>query len=381
MTENTTVEQLFQRAYFFITEGNIENALAVLDSIQAESVEQKREEAYLRAWCHMLRGHWDEAARFILSAEVSGEAISDILSLGQTERRRRSYYILVLGDVAVNLWRYEEAMRHYTQCISFLDERRMNDVNLRIRALLGLGLTQMMTGYYSSALKYYEEALRVCGNDTRNARLPDIYYGLCDAHRHLGNFDCALEYGKKALQLYTERADKKLMGQVRNILGRVYYQMGDFQASDSYYTEALALAMSSRSDTMVLNNFTALADLRLQEEKPEEAWRYCQMALDYCENVSRDYYVGMMYIVCGKVAEALAKGAEEQKARSQIQSAISYYKKAAETLKPTEARSELAEAYGLLAQILEVSGQQDLAFTYWRSAYAARSGADDSPWA
>lgn len=376
MLEDTSMEQLFERAYFFITEGRKENALALLDSIQSENEGQKRELAYLRAWCYVLDGLWDQAGQVLFSPGVSNETITDIRTLGQTERRRKAYYILVMGDVAVNLARYEEATRHYALCIKFLDERRMNDVNLRLRALLGLGLANTMTGYYPSALKYYKEALRVCGEDPRNEHLPTIYYGLCDVYRHQAQFEQALDYGKKALQLYTERGNKQLICQVRSILGRVYYQMGDFSAANSCYTESLALAMSVGSETMALNNYAALADLRLEEGKPEEAWRYCELALDHSAKVPRNNYVGMMYIVCGKVAESLAKGAEAQE---QTEKAISYYEKAVEKLKITDARSDvLSEAYSRLAQILETTGRQDLALTYWRSAYAARSAPEDT---
>src|SRR5579883_2719139 len=156
MTEPVTTELLFQRAYLLIAEGHIENALATLDDIQAENTEQKREVAYLRAWCSMLRDRWDEAAQFILPQEISGETIADIQELGRTERRRRPYYLLVMGDVASRLRSYDQAIEHYTLCLRLLGERRMNDPNRRIRALLGLGRCYLETGSSTNALEYYQ---------------------------------------------------------------------------------------------------------------------------------------------------------------------------------------------------------------------------------
>src|SRR5579883_3674571 len=138
MTEPVTTELLFQRAYLLIAEGQIENALATLDDIQVENAEQKREVAYLRAWCSMLRDRWDEAAQFILPQEISGETIADIQELGRTERRRRPYYLLVMGDVAANLRLYEQEKQHNNENINILDKRRMNHLNQRIRASLRL---------------------------------------------------------------------------------------------------------------------------------------------------------------------------------------------------------------------------------------------------
>jgi tetratricopeptide (TPR) repeat protein len=377
MLEPVTVERLFQRAYLLIAEGQLDHALAALDDIQAESLEQKREVAYLRAWCSMLHNHWDEAAQYILPQEISGETIADVQELGRTERRRRPYYLLVLGDVASNLWRYEEAIQHYTRCLKFLDERRMNDANRRIRALLGLGLAHMATGYVPNALEYYEQALRLCNNDTRQKHLPDLYYGLSDAYCRLGEFERALEYGNKALQLYTERDDKDLIGRIRSLLGHIYCAKGDLQTSNAYYTEALATAMSRESIGAIFNTFTALADLRLQEGKPEEAWRYCEMALDYSKKVPRPYFVGKMDLVCGQVMEARAQKAGGRQRQEYLEQAVSYYEQAVKQFKQTDARPDLAEAYSRLAHLLEEAGRQDQAIGIWKSAYAVRAGLED----
>jgi len=379
MLKPLSAERLFQQAYMLIAEGQHDHALTALDEIQVESAEQKREVAYLRAWCSMLHGQWDEAAQYILPREISGETVSDIQELGSTERRRRPYYLLVLGDVAANLWRYEEAIQHYTRCLKFLDERRMNDANRRIRALRGLGLAYMATGYIPMALKYYEQALCLCQSGTRQLQLPDLYYGLSDAYCRLREFEQALEYGSLALRLYTERDDKDLICRIRSLLGHIYCEKGDLQTSNACYTEALALAMSRESVGAIFNTFTALAELRLQEGKPEEAWRYCEMALDYSRNVPRPYFVGKIHLVCGQVMEALAHRAGGHQRQKYLKQAENSYEQAVKQFRQTDARPDLAEAYTCLARLLEEAGKQEQAIIYWKLAYTTRAGLDDPP--
>ena len=84
---------------------------------------------------------------------MSGETITDLQQLGRSERRRSIYSLLILGALAASLSRYEEAIQHYLQCLRFLDERRMNDTNRRIRALLGLGWVHLETGSPTHALE------------------------------------------------------------------------------------------------------------------------------------------------------------------------------------------------------------------------------------
>lgn len=319
-----------------------------------------------------MRGQWDEAAQFL------SENPLNIKSLGQTERHRRPHYLLLLGNIALNLGRYDEAVRHYTQCIKLLDERRMNVLSVRIKARYGLGTAYTQTGLYATALAHYEEALHLCGEDSGHSDLPHIYYGLCDVHRHLGNFEDAFEYGKKALQLYRKFSDKAMEGRMCNLLGRVCYQMRDFHNASYYYTEALALAMSANRPGLIMNNFTALADVRLAEGLPDVARRYCEHALEYKDRVPRGHFHGMLYIVYGKVAEAEAQKAEGQRTRELVDEAISWYQRAEEVLSAIQAKAELAEVYGRMAQLLETSGQQERAIAYWKSAYATYSGPDDS---
>lgn len=377
MAENITDKQ-FHRVHLFIGEGQVEDALTALEHIQPAGEKEKRESAYLRAWCYAEQSKWNEAAEILPEAGASEEAVSDIQALGQTERRRRAYYQLIMGNIATNMGHHEEGMRHFRKCIKFLDERRMNIPTVRIQALMGMGTLSVITGFYDAALIHYEEALRLCNDEHPN--LPDIYHGLCDLYRQKGNFPRALECGKKALQIYTERSQSVMVGRVRNLLGRVCYQMRDFEQADAYYTEALAISMVNSSPIMPLNNLVALADLRREEGRLDEAWRYCNMAQEYAPRLppGTGHFTGMMYIVCGKVKEAESQAARGQRARELLTSAISYYERAVQELKTTDARVALSEAYQRLAQALENSGRQDLAITYWKSAYSASSSSGDA---
>src|SRR5437660_12794920 len=112
MSKMVEIDQLLHRAHLFITEGQEEEALATLSKISSEHPQDKLEIAYLNAWCYTLRGRWDEAAQFLLFTENPVVDYAEIQSAAQTERRRRAYYLLLLGNIAVNLGRYEEATRH-----------------------------------------------------------------------------------------------------------------------------------------------------------------------------------------------------------------------------------------------------------------------------
>lgn len=378
MSQSTTTEQLLRRVHYFISEGQIEDARLTLEKIQAENTQQEQELAYLHAWHCTLQGRWDDAAQFILSSNLIEEKINDIHDLGQTERRRRAHYLLMMGNIAVNLQLYDEAVNHYLQCIKFLDERRMNDQHLRIKALYALGTAYTETGLYVAALTHYKEALDLCNEDSRLLDQANIYHGLCITYTHLRDFTQALDYGNLALQGYIEQSEKGLEGRVRNLLGNICYQKEDYDAASKHFTEALGIAALVNSSIMVEVNLASLANARRSEGILDEAQRYCHLALDYLDEhkqiFSTNYHVtGMTYLACGQVAQARAEKAQGTEASELLQDAKKWYQKAIDTLVVVQGTVTLAKTYRLLAQILEDTGQQDQAFAYWKRAYAVSS--------
>lgn len=379
MSQKTEITQLLRRAHLFITEGQEKEALATLDKIQTDNPDYLREIAYLRAWCCTFHTSWDEAAGYLAPyySQVSADNLQD---MGQTERRRRAFYLLMLGNAAADLSRFEEATHHYTHCLKLLDERRMNVKSVRIKARCGLGLTYTQTGFYTVALKHYEDAQRLCGDDPAHEDLPTIYYGLCDVLRLMGDFDQAFQYGRKALELYQKRSERLLEGRIRNLLGRICFQTRDFHDAADYYTEAITIASSLNSPRLLIANFTAMADLRLAEGRLEEARRYCDYAQEASDRLQDGQIAGMMYLVRGKVAESEAEQVQGQRRQQLLDEAIAWYEKAKTVFTETQAATHLAEVYRRLAQLLENVGRQQQAIEYWKNAYTVFSNPKGPDW-
>jgi tetratricopeptide (TPR) repeat protein len=374
MHEQSDTERLMYRARLLMEEGQNDLALATLGEIQTDDPEQERQIAYLSAWCHTRLEHWTEALRLLSPLYTPGNIEDNWNDVNHNERERRAFYLLCLGNAAVNLSRYEEASQHYTQCLKVLSERRVNLPKVRIKARYSLGMTCTMTGFYALAIQHYEEALRLCKNDLDHEDLPDMYYGLCDAYRLMGKFERAYTYGVKALELYEKRGERTKEGRIHNLLGRICYQMREYREATDHYMEALSIATLDNSQVMKMVNFTALADLRLAEERLDEAERYCQRALEVAGGLNDHHLCGVMYLICGKVALAESEKAEGERHERLFKEARGLFEKAKEHLTQTQASTFLAEVYGRLAQVLEMSGQEQEAITYWKTAYDSLSG-------
>ena len=373
MHEIPDSERSIDRARLWIEEGQYDLALTTLQHIQTDDPEQERQMAYLSAWCHIRLEHWAEAQCLISQLYTPGSIEESWNDAKHNERERRAFYLLCLGNAAINLNRFEEASQHYTQCLKLLSERRVNLPQVRIKARYSLGMTCSMSGFYAMAIQHYEEALRLCQNNPDQEDLPEIYYGLCDANRLLGNFESAYTFGVKALELYEKRGMRTMEGRAQNMLGRICYQIREYDEAADHYLESLSIATLDNNQKMKMVNFTALADLRLAENRQEEAQRYCQRALEVADGMHDNYYLGLMYLTCGKVTLAESEQAEGEQHEILFSNARRLFEKAKEHLSQTQASVLLGEVYGRIAQMLEKSGQSQEAISYWKTAYESLS--------
>jgi tetratricopeptide (TPR) repeat protein len=274
-------------------------------------------------------------------------------------------------------------MRHLTTCLKVLHHKELQRPDLqllRIQAHYSLALTYNMRELYAAAIQHYEQALRLFLYVDNDEELAHIYYGLCDTYRKSGQLSKARLAGEKALHLYERTTSRSLEGRMRNQLGRIALQEGNYQEASDYYTEALAIAASLDSVQMVMVNCAALADLRLAEGRLEEAKRYSQRAKEVSNRSPNTFLCGLTYLVAGKVLMAEAGEVEGEQKRERLEEALGQFEMAHSQLSLTDAYSELAETFVWRAQASEALGRPQASLHLWKSAFQTLSTAKGFGW-
>ena len=373
-SQPTEIERILRRARLVTEEGQEENVLEQLDGLVAEDPQVQREIIYTRAWYHTHKREWKEAFEQLSTLYDAQSIQDDWNETTHTERERRAFYLVWLGTVAVNLSRYEDASRLFTQCLDILQMRRVHLPKLRVKALCGLALTCITSGLNAVAIQHYQEALKVCTGEKLQQELKrdiaDIHYGLADAYRQMGDFPLARTHGRIALQMYEDLSDRYFVCRVYNLLGRIAFQLREYQTAAELYMESLSLAVLEDKVGMKMLNFVAMADVRLAENRLDEAQRYCDHALETAVHLQQDHHLcGMMYLVCGKVAFARAKAMQGEEARRALQEAQGIYRRADEHLGQAQARTLRSELYRRCAEVYEALNQPQEALAYWKQAF------------
>jgi tetratricopeptide (TPR) repeat protein len=126
---------------------------------------------------------------------------------------------------------------------------------------------------------------------------------------------------------------------------------------------------------MMMVNCAALADLRLVEERLEEARRYCLRAQEITNRLlAKDgQLIGLTYLISGKVSQAEAERAEGEQRQRLLEEAVKWFNKASDQLNATQSYTDVAELYGRWAQALEELGHFQEAIACWKNGYQALS--------
>jgi tetratricopeptide (TPR) repeat protein len=373
MHKKSSVERSIYRIQLWMEEGQFDLALTALQRLKTHTVDQTRLVIYISAWCHTLLEQWTEAQSLLNSLYPSCSIEANWISTKHNERERRAFCLTCLGNTALGLNRFEEASRHYTQCLKLLNERRVNLPHIRIKTLNSLGLICIVNGFYAMAINHYEEALNLCKNMPEQDVLPEIYYGLCDASRLLGRYEIAYIYGVKAFELSKQRGMQTIESRIQHLLGKINYQRYEYDEAANHYLESLAIATQEHNQELKIANFTALADLQLAENHLLEANCYSQRALELSSVMHNHYYLGQMYLTCGNITLAESEQTKGEQHDKLFAKARGFFEEAKESLAQTQDSALQGEVNKRIAQMLEESGQAQEALTYWKTAYETLS--------
>jgi tetratricopeptide (TPR) repeat protein len=374
MPETSLLEQTLKHIRLKIVEGQEGEALEALETLGALSTESPSKEArdiiFTRAWYFANVEQWNEAVT-LLSPYYNGDEIeANWHAASLKERERRAVYLLWLGNAAVNYSYYEDAARYFARCLEILDMRRVRLPEVQVKALFGYAMTCIPLGLFASAIQQYEKALQVSAKEKIEDDLPHIYYGLADAHRQAGHFGEAYHYGKLALAGYRKTGSRSHVCRMLNLLGRIALHLGDYRAAEDYYAESLSIATEDEHTSMQLINFVAMADLRLDEERLDEARIYCERAERICIAIKDDHHIcGLMYMIHGKVAQREASKVEGQQANALLHEALAYYERARNQYDQTQARTHLIEIYGRLAEVYDALQRPEEAIAHWKFVF------------
>ena len=293
---------------------HIENSLAISKEIGDREGEAS---CYGNLGCvYRAVGEYDKSREHIEKSLAIRKEIGD--------RHGVSCNYAQLGNVYRLVGEYEKAREHLLRSLAL--NKEIGDENIEASCCVSLGALYLSVGEEDNANKHFEKALVFYRKNGDKRGVFTCSHNLADSFCSLGKYLKASEYNKEALSIASEIGDRA--GKARSLLmqGRIVFDsIGDCSKAKKYCEEAIAISKEIGHREMEANcylnlgmvlfknceyvkaeehfnnslaisqdigdvsgcstSLEALARIRVQEQKNQEASSYLLTAIEKCEKL------------------------------------------------------------------------------------------------
>lgn len=218
-----------------------------------------------------------------------------------------------------------------------------------------------------SSLAYAQQSLEL-------AEILDYEVGIfwsmtavCGSSVLVGNYPLELEYAFKALSLSKKLNDPRIKGFGNGVLSDCYYNLGEYDASLSYWREVMKIIEQWFPDEMYVS-WGNLSRIYEGMDQPDSAMVYAKKAFEkvkehkWLSNQRNHRQVSLIYTCLGN---AFAK-------KSGYDSALFYYRKGILLSVSNYLEIQLVDGYNGVAAVYKATGNLDSSAWYARKVLAAK---------
>ncbi|MFJ1595423.1 AfsR/SARP family transcriptional regulator [Streptomyces sp. NPDC088261] len=222
-------------------------------------------EAQLALHTHVLAGFLDLEGHLETAEPLLRRAVAHWRAVGDDSARARA--LLDLSAVCAHSGQYEEGDATAREALSIA--RLLKDEDLESESAHQVSIVLWHTGQYALALPLLERSLdlRLRSNDRLQVARSLNLLGI--THLQLGQNESALEYFLRAIAGFTGTDDRGRYRTLNN-LGELQQRMGDLEAAERSYREAIDVAatLGSKGDraTLWMNLASVLTPLHKTDE-------------------------------------------------------------------------------------------------------------------
>ncbi len=130
---------------------------------------------------------------------------------------------------------------------------------------------------YERTIKIYLETLQLATIKKINSKIPVIYNNLGITYFYLKNYDKALDFFNKALNLKTGKNNEKRASTLHNI-GMIYRNIEDYSKAIDYYNQALKIRIKEKDTLKIAANYINLGNVYREQKKAKKALEYFKKA-------------------------------------------------------------------------------------------------------
>ena len=235
---------------------------------------------------------------------------------------------------------------------------RVRDKEGKAKILSELGTIFYHSGEFDTALKYHEKALELDEELGIKEGMATDLGDIGIVYQTKGELDKALEYFKKALKLDEELGIKEGMAAHIGNIGVVYGTKGDIDKALEYFETALKLNEELGRKEEKTNQLGNIGNIYRTKGELDKALEYYEKALKLYEEFGIKDGIA---IVLGNIGNVYLT-------RGEFAKALEYYEKALKLDEKLGRKGGIAEGYLSTGNVFRTKGELDKALRYYKKA-------------
>jgi tetratricopeptide (TPR) repeat protein len=239
-----------------------------------------------------------------------------------------------------------------------IENDTIKDFHFKLSVYSNLGILQNQLGDNKEAVTMYREALRIADEIASAEKLATLNWNLSQNYRDNHNFSLAKLYATKSLALYENIEEKRTLAQLRAGFGAIMLSNRQYDEAEQQFLEALTLAAHPLDYEALTSANMYLANLYLDQGKPDLAVKYSDEMLKTVAQASP--------VTAG---QALSSRAILLVTQGKNNEAIEYFENALALIELTPAKDILSRICFRYAGLLKTTGDTAKAAEMFERAY------------
>ena len=217
-----------------------------------------------------------------------------------------------------------------------------------------IGDIYRVQGNYEKAMDYNQKSLEIREEIGDKNGIANSYNNIGLIYNDQGNNEKALEYHEKSLKISEEIGDKKGMGKSYNNIGIIYNDQGNYEKALEYYGKSLKIYEEIGNKNGIGISYNNIGLIYLDQVNYEKALEYYGKSLKVKEEIGDKKGMGLSYNNIGLIY--LDQGNYEK--------ALEYYEKSLKISEEIGHKKSVGSSYNNIGIIYKDQGNYEKALEY-----------------
>lgn len=267
-----------------------------------------------------------------------------------------------IGVLNIYLENYEEAEKYFNLALD--DYIKLKNDNYIKVSYYNLANLFNLTGRFDEGILTYNKIIKYV---SEKKELAEVYYYISSFYNSLLNYDKALEYSKKSLDIYNEIGEKNAEARILNLLSEIYLSKKDFTKSFECSSKSLKISLETKDSIAIATTLSDIGNYYNELREYDQSIKYYNESQRMFLRL-KDFYSAIL--INNNIALHFFNKGEFTLADEYCNSAISY-------LENLDDERHWIETLNLKGNILSSKGLVSEALEYYNKALSIANRYND----